>query len=128
MTKHWAIDLIGLPWLPGERDCWAFFRAVQAEHYGRDVPAVALDDYSAPTLVRALAGNPERARWQQVDSPVDGAAVLMGRNQHPAHVGVWVGELGRVLHCAEGAGVLCQDPQSLRLNGWGHITYWTPIA
>jgi len=123
---HWAEALIGLPWVAGERDCWSFFRDVQAQQYGRAVPAVALADYSAQALIRAVAGHPERARWAQVAQPADGDAVLMGRSSRPGHVGVWVQDLGRVLHCAEGAGVLCQDVASLRLNGWGHITYWTP--
>jgi hypothetical protein len=125
---HWAADYIGLPWIAGTRDCWAFFRTIQSDHYGREVPAVDVASYSARDVVRLIAGHPERLRWRLVTEPNDGDAVLMARNEHPAHVGIWVAELGRVLHCAEGFGVLCQNVSSLRINGWANLRYYTPCA
>lgn len=123
---HWAADYIGLPWIAGERDCWAFFRQIQAAHFSRDVPAVAIDDYRPRSIVRLIDGHAERAKWRRTKTPTSGDAVLMARNEHPAHVGVWVADVQRVLHCAEGPGVLCQDTTSLRLNGWSNLSYWTP--
>lgn len=126
---HWATEYIGLPWIASERDCWAFFRDVQRTHFGREVPAIDLDSYAPLHVVRVLNGHAERQRWRQVETPSCGDGVLMGRNEQPAHVGVWLDiDTGRVLHCAEGIGVLCQDVASLRANGWGSITWWTPCS
>ena len=123
---HWAARYVGLPWIAGERDCWAFFRAVQAEHFGRQVQPIDIESYQPRDIVRLFENHPERLRWALTTEPSHGDAVLMARNEHPAHVGLWLADIGRVLHCAEGIGVLCQDPTSLRFNGWANLTYWTP--
>lgn len=128
--KHWAAPLIGLPYElgghgPDAFDCWGFFRYVQATHYGRDVPEIGV-----PATVQAqahtLAGHPERANWTQVDRPEDGDAVLMARRQHPAHIGVWIEANGGagVLHCMQGAGVVFMPPSSLKMAGWGRLSYY----
>jgi len=122
---HWAAQYLGLPWIAGERDCWAFFREVQREQFGRDIPAVDVDVYSAVSVMRTLQNAPERTLWTHVMVPRQGDGVLMAQNNRPSHVGVWLEvDGGAVLHCAEGFGVLCQSVPSLRAAGWSGISYW----
>ena len=86
----WAAQYIGQPWVHGEHDCWAFFRRVQAERFGRQVPAIDVDAFDVRACVAAFTGHDERARWQEVQQPQEGDAVLMSQSRVPTHVGVWV--------------------------------------
>jgi hypothetical protein len=125
-SAQWAGNYIGLPWMPPQRDCWSFFREIQETHYDRHVPIMDVDPNDLRAVATLFAHHPERLRWVQVDQPNDGDAVLMARAKHPVHVGVWLDVAdGRVLHCAQGSGVLCQPLESIRLAGWGQIRFYT---
>lgn len=128
--SHWASQYIGLSWRscadgPDAYDCWNFFRLVQREHYGVSVPTVGFVESwrEAATL---LETHEERQRWQQVERPLDGCAVLMARTRLPVHIGTWIRANGTegVLHCMQGAGVVFQRPEMLRAAGWGRLTYY----
>jgi cell wall-associated NlpC family hydrolase len=108
----WAAQYIGQPWVHGEHDCWAFFRRVQAERFGRQVPAIDVDAFDVRACVAAFTGHDERARWQEVQQPQEGDAVLMSQSRVPTHVGVWVD--GGVLHCVRGAGVVFSSLRGLK--------------
>lgn len=126
---HWAIAYIGEPWVAGEHDCWAFFRRVQADRFGRAVPAIDVNAHSLMACARAVADNPERANWLPVSSPVEGDAVLMAHSRYPSHVGLWVDvDGGGVLHCVEGAGVIFQTIKNLKACGWGHVEFYRHAA
>ena len=117
--------LIGEPWQLGSNDCWAFFRRVQREHFGRDVPMVDVDATSAMVCAQAVRDHPERLRWSAVAEPRAGDAVLMGKGRHPTHVGLWIDQDGGgVLHCQQGTGVVFSRPAQLALMGWVNTSYW----
>lgn len=125
MTADEIIQYIGLPWIAGERDCWAFFRELQARHYGLFVPAVDIDALDLRCVVSAFDGHDEKRNWTEIELPEDGCAVLMQRNRYPSHIGMWVNvDGGKVLHCAQGIGVVCQNLQALKFEGWTRISYW----
>lgn len=97
---HWAAKYLGMPWSP-DCDCWGFFRLVQREQFGRDLPAIPLDDYRLPRKSAVIAGHPERANWVGIDpsEAVDGDGVMMKEGDRDAHVGIWVAvDGGLVLH------------------------------
>lgn len=122
---HWATDYIGLPWVAQEHDCWAFFRKVQREQFGIEVPAFDADALDRMACARAVAGNPERNKWTRVETPQEGDAVLMARAKYPSHVGIWIAaDGGGVLHCMQGAGVVFQGLGKLKLSGWGHVVFY----
>lgn len=123
--SHWVADYIGMEWISGVNDCWGFFRRVQRERFGREVPAVDVDAMSRLACTRALEGNDERAHWQPVSVPQEGDAVLMGRGRHPSHIGLWAAS--GVLHCVEGIGAIHQPLSALRVAGWGSITYYRHV-
>ncbi len=126
---HWAHAYIGDAWDARTHDCWVFVRRVWAEQFGRTVPAVDFDAASALDCRRALAQRPERDNWIEVATPAEGDAVLMAKGRHPCHVGVWVAtDGGRVLHCLQGHGVVCQDVTALRLMGLRVTGYYRRAA
>lgn len=126
---HWATDYIGLPWVAEKRDCWAFFRAIQADHYGIVVPVIDVDAMDLHAVARAFRDHDERASWAEVSEPQDGDAVLMAHARYPSHVGVWIDvDGGRVLHCQQGAGVVCSSREALRLSGWGRVSFYRRVG
>jgi cell wall-associated NlpC family hydrolase len=120
--SHWADQYVGLPWIAGERDCWSFFRQVQAAHFGRQVPAIDVDALNRLESTRTFADHAERAEWAEVQAPQEGDAVLMARSRHPSHIGVWVN--GGVLHAVQGVGVVWQRLAQIKLDGWQRITHY----
>lgn len=125
MTAHWAEQYIGQTWEAGTYDCWAFFRAVQRQQFGRHVPLVSVDATSLRDVAEAFRDHPERGAWHEVETPAEGDAVLMAHARYPSHVGVWVAvDGGGVLHCQKGCGVVFSSPQALRRAGWGHVRYY----
>ena len=122
---HWIESYLGQPWVAHEHDCWSFARRVWHERFAIDVPVVAFDARSALACRRALEQQPERQNWQSTGVPAEGDAVLMGKNARPSHVGVWIAaDGGRVLHCLEGAGVVCNDLTSLKTAGWRVLGFY----
>lgn len=122
--QHWAMQYLGLPWINGERDCFQFFRQIQASHYGREIPAYYVDASLVLNCVRALRENPERQHWAEVSLPKDGDAVLMSQSRVPTHVGVWIDDGGGILHCVQGAGVVFSMPKHLASMGFKITGYY----
>ena len=122
---HWAGAYIGEEWVNGQNDCWHFFRKVQREHFGREVPVVDVNALSVLSCAQAIDKHEERSNWVVVQSPKEGDAVLMGKGKHPTHIGVWTdADGGSVLHSLEKAGVCRQKLSALKRDGWNTITYY----
>ena len=125
----WAAQYIGIPWVAGESDCWHFARRVWREQFGLDVPTIDVDATSRLLSARAFGGHAETARWQSVDSPVEGDAVLMGKSRRPSHVGIWVeADGGAILHSVEGIGVICTPVSALVGMGLRVLGYYRRAA
>lgn len=131
--KHWAMEYIGKPWVYGAKgpdfyDCWGFVCHVQSSKYG--IETLLVESPKTWTEARdQIKNHPERQRWLQVETPVDGDVVLMARNKIPVHVGVVIIANDRIgiLHCAQGCGVVFQSKKELAVSGWGSMTYFRHI-
>ena len=116
--------LIGLPWVVGAAgpvafDCWGLFVTVQRQCFGRDLPQNPVDATNLRAVLDAFNGHPERKRWQSVDQPTEGDAVLMRQSRYPVHIGVWLDtDGGGVLHAVRHAGVVFQTLAALDAHGW----------
>ena len=125
MTPDQVAKYIGMPWVSGAWDCWAFFRHCQRQYYGIDVPVVDVDALDLRSVITTIDTHVERARWLEVRNPISGDAVLMKRNRYPSHIGLWVEiDGGKVLHCAQGMGVVCQNVMALAFDGWGSLEFY----
>lgn len=125
---HWCEAFIGLPYTrgaqgPEEWDCWSFFRHVEREHFGRDLPPVP-DPNSWRAIAAGLPVWADQFGWHATTTPRDGDAVFLARLRDPTHVGIWLDDLKAVLHCCEGGSVL-HDARHLAAAQWrvrGHFT------
>jgi cell wall-associated NlpC family hydrolase len=124
--------LIGRPYAvgadgPDAFDCYGLARHVLREAYGEDLPEIARQTAEPRSVARALLSHPDRARWEKVDKPFDGALVLMGNvDGRDFHLGVAVAD-GRqmlVLHTDEGPGVMADDLLTLPARGFHNITFF----
>lgn len=119
---------IGIPWQAGADgpdafDCMAFFRHVQARHFGVDVPRVVVPDYDdAAALVSLVGRHEERRRWPQIEIPKHGCGVIV---RTPLHIGTWLDiDGGGVLHCVRGAGVVFTHDSSWHVSGFGRREFF----
>jgi hypothetical protein len=117
-------DLIGLPWVVGAQgpdayDCWGLFVTVQRSYFQRSLPENPVDATNLRAVLDAFIGHPERQRWQWVNHPEEGDAVLMRQSRYPVHIGVWLDiDGGGVIHAVRHAGVVFQTLAGLDAHGW----------
>jgi len=137
MTSHWAMRFYERHhgYQPGAEgpdtyDCWGLVRAVEREHYGRELPVVPVEVYEGGRGTHAvIRGILESHGWHCAAAPRDGDGVVMRRPTGDLHVGVWLEiDGGRVLHCIEGAGVVVSTPLQLYAASFGALEYYTPSA
>jgi hypothetical protein len=124
---------IGQDWQK-EKDCWYWFRKIQAELFSRDVTQALVDHSSWVALIKSAAdimtGDiEERFGWKRVVMPKSGDAIFMSLRTVPHHVGTVIMERERlhVIHALENAGVIYDNRISLRVQGWKIYGFWTPI-
>lgn len=137
MSSHWSLPYIGLAYDiagdgPDAFNCWSFFRHVERERFGRELPAVPGVD-RLPTIVRAFRDRSDSFGWRRLangEKRDDGDAVLMSHRDRPHHVGVWVDSVPAcaVLHCTEGAGSVLHSPFHLDIAGWNIVGTYRPIG
>jgi cell wall-associated NlpC family hydrolase len=126
----WAFEYLGKPYQIGAQgpdrfDCWGFFRYIQRERFGIDVPFIDADAGNFHEVARRFRDSDEREMWISVTSPKEGDAVLMAHCKYPSHVGVWLDvDGGGVLHCVRGEGVVFGSLTSLKNSGWGKVEYF----
>lgn len=127
-VQHWAEDYLGRAWENGAEgpdayDCWGLVRAVLRDRFGIALPAVNVDALAPLAVRRAFRDSGEYDHWQEIDAPVvEGDVVLMSHAKHVHHIGLWTA--GGVLHAVEGAGVVHQHLQSLRMHGWNVVSVY----
>lgn len=119
---------IGIPWEAGAQgpsayDCMGFFKFLQKEHFGIEVPSIIAPDYDDPSVLVALFGDhEERANWARIDKAEHGCAVIVHR---PMHIGTWLDiDGGGVLHCVKGAGVVFTSDSSWPMSGFGRREFF----
>ena len=137
MTRHtYLTSLIGRPWAP-HASCWHLAVEVQRELFCRALPDVTLPDQpSWRWMIDAIAGHPERERWQEVAPPAvvglinapDGALVTMARADRAAHIGVWLAPERRVIHGDEAFGVQFETVPELRAGRWNRLRFYEPTT
>lgn len=127
--------LIGTPWIlnakgPDAFDCYHMVIYVQRYLYGRNIPEIiAPANASYKWLATTFAHyqqTPEFQSWMVVDrkDAREGAIVLMGSTLRPSHIGVWFPKQLSILHCDKPDGVMFQDLNTLKMQGWHRLTFY----
>lgn len=132
--RHWTEDYLGLPYAQGGDgpvgfNCWGFFRYVQRDHFGIEVPEIS-EPESLPKLLRKVPAAAAELGWAQTTTPQTGDAVLMAHHTHPSHCGVYVGDIGTgaVLHCISGPGSVLHSLRHLAIADWRIIAFYRPVS
>lgn len=113
---------IGKPWQSGAQgpeayDCYGLVRAVLRECCGIEAPLVAFDAGRSADCLRTVDEQRRLPVWREIAAPQPWAVALMGHGRKPHHVGVVLPD-GRVMHSAEGHGVVVHSMAQLALGGW----------
>ena len=92
------------------------------------MPIIDVDSQAPLSVRHAFSQHGERSNWIEVSKPIEGDAVLMGKNARPSHIGVWIDvNYGRILHCVEGFGVITNDKSSLTATGWRILGFYRKV-
>jgi cell wall-associated NlpC family hydrolase len=113
--SHWAERYVGMPWVPGESDCWSVARRIWREQFQMEVEALPVDPRDPLNTRRAIREG--MGPWAEVQQPFEGDAVLMAQGRVPGHVGIWLSP-GAVLHSIEAAGVIVTPLHRLQSVGY----------
>jgi hypothetical protein len=129
--------LLGKPWAANARgptayDCFHLFVLVQKVMFGVEVVDVEMpENPSWRWMIDTIESHADRPNWREVPTdPMglvkakDGAMVLMARNDHPAHIGVWLAAEKRILHVDQKYGVVLESLSDLRMKGWSRLTFY----
>ncbi len=128
---HWTTAFLGVGYERGGQgpatfDCWSFFRWVQRERFGRELPAHATPP-SLGGIAKAMPLWAAEFGWETVAAPKEGDAVFLSTLKMTTHIGVWVGDINAVLHCPEGGAVL-HDARHLAAAQWRTRGYFRPVV
>ena len=132
--RHWTEQYLGLPYAPGGDspagfNCWGFFRWLQRQRFGIDVPEVA-EPESLPRLLRKIPAAMAELGWAKTELPRTGDAVLMACTTYPSHCGIYVDDIpgGAVLHCVAGPGVVLASMRHLEIADWTIVAFYRPTS
>lgn len=112
-------ELLGKPYHayavgPDNFDCWGLACHVLHHYFGVSALdrhlSVSRDDVNQ--FRGAVASEIAAGDWLHIQTPVDGAVVLLAKRGIYSHVGVWLN--GAVLNCRRGPGVCIDSLGTLR--------------
>lgn len=121
----WIDKYLGKRWTQ-EQDCGYWFRRIQKEQFGRDVPAICNVPNKprsflaqAMRLMRHVEKESAKMGWFKTDNPKDGDAAFLATRVKIHHIGVIVFIDGylNILHAPEGGSVMLSSKSNLRQNG-----------
>ena len=99
-------NLVGIPWIYKESDCWAIFKRGSLELFGVNIQEVSLPEMSdTEENKRLFKTEIVPPRWLRVDKCSAGCAVLFyDKNNDPIHIALAIDDKS-VLHSMGSAGV-----------------------
>lgn len=127
--SHWSEKYIGQKWTE-DHDCYWWFREIQKNEFGVDVPVVSAGhDRSFQIASKLLTDQHTReCGWLPTAAPKEGDAVYMSKSRKfNTHIGIVFFSKGKlfIIHALRGIGVVASDEQGLKINGLYQKGYWT---
>jgi len=110
---------------PDAYDCWGLTRACQREVFGIDLPIIRTDNIRE--VIAAFTDHALADSWKVSPIAMHGALVGLSSAKHLHHIGTWLDlDGGVLLHTVQTSGVLVQDSNELRINGWHTLRFYRP--
>lgn len=115
----WANQFIGGAW-SDDFNCYDWFRFMQREVFGRDVPVVPLS--ATGKQIKAGLSN-----WMRVSAAInDGDAVIMTDSNRQFHIGIYCASGdGLIVHAARRFGVVADNNFTLLVHGFKVRRFYT---
>ena len=125
-AKHPYGEYVGRPWINGQYDCWTLVRDVYRDQLGIELPNIVVDCDNLRQVIRAFEDDINLSPWQPIEQPDHLCLVFFTPGHERAtHCGVWLDIAdGRFLHCTRTSGSVCENRQSLEMNGWTKPRYY----
>lgn len=102
---------------PDAFDCWGLLKWTYAHDHPRRITLPGYEELYESTNDRDTLGRvifeERKARWCEVEKPVEWDAILLRMRGVPMHVGI-VTRPGYMLHCAHGIGTVHEQYDSIR--------------
>lgn len=130
----WIDKYLGKRWTE-EQDCGYWFRKIQKEQFGRDVPVICRVPDSprgllmqSVKLMENIKKNPNKVGWKKTDIPIEGDAAMLAMRTHTHHIGIVIFINNRlyILHAVKTCGIVKSSISTLRQNFFrieGFYTY-----
>lgn len=130
----WIDKYLGKRWTQ-EQDCGYWFRLIQKEQFGRDVPVICnvpAEPHKflrqAMHLMKTVKEKTNDLGWFATNNPVEGDAAFLATRVKIHHIGIVVFVEGRlnIIHAPEGGNVMLSSKSNLKQNGLrieGYYTY-----
>jgi hypothetical protein len=129
----WLLKYLGKRWTQ-EHNCGYWFRKIQKEVFGRNIPVIINKSGTSPRafatnacrVIRSLDSNPELRQWKKTDNPVDGDAAFIALRNLPHHIGLVVFYEGFIciLHALETNGVQLTKVSDLNNQNYKITSYY----
>ena len=117
--KHWASNLIGVPFVDGGRsldglDCWGLVKLVYKDLFDVELPDFVYADTRDPKIPDLI--DAERQMWTPLerDDWAIGTVLVLRIAGQPFHTGVVVEPPDQFIHAQRGVGVVLANARSWR--------------
>lgn len=114
------LEYLKIPYKPKGRtkqgaDCYGLFLIIQKEVYGRDLSDLTYTNiYSRENAVKEQL---KKYKFERIEQPKDGCAVIMYNEGIPSHCGVYIGN-SQVIHCRMDIGTVIENINELEIEGF----------
>lgn len=129
----WIMKYMGQRWTQ-THDCGYWFRKIQEEQFGRNIPSIINSPGVSPRAfavnacrtMKSLENNPQLANWTQTTTPVMGDAAMIALRRLPHHIGIVVviRDTIHILHALEHNGVQLTRVGALENQNYRILSYW----
>ena len=120
----WIDKYLGKRWTQ-EKDCGYWFRKIQKEQFGRDVPEIYNTvNKSQKILTKSMRTmqyvkrKHNKLGWSETKNPKDGDAVFLATRKYIHHIGivVFINNRLKVLHAMDQCGIVISSKANLKQN------------
>ena len=114
------IEYLKIPYKPLGRskegaDCYGFFLIIQKEIYGKDFDDLFYTNIQSRN--DAIELQKKKYKFEKIEKPVEGCAVVMYNRGIPSHIGTYIGD-GKIIHTKLGTGAIIEEIKNCDVEGY----------